>query len=115
MGNVVMKGLRFAYTQESCSEAWKRSHMCCSAQLCVRLADFQESRFQASKRSNMGSDVLEVGRSADIRKFPFQAAKRSEMDCVEIQGVYLLTCGMAYSGLETFRKLKYHLAREWIC
>ena len=110
-----MKGLRFADTQESCFEAWKRSHWGCSALQCGRFADSQESLFRASKRSNIGSSVLEGRRSADIQKFCFQAAKRSEMDCVEIQGVYLLTCGMAYSGLETFRKLKYHLAREWIC
>ena len=55
-----MKGLRFADTQESCFEAWKSSHMGCSALLCGRFADSQESRFQASKRTNMGSALLEV-------------------------------------------------------
>ncbi len=90
MCSEVMKGLRFANTQETCFEAWKRSHKFSSALLCGRFADSQESRFQASKCSNMGSAVLEVGRSAHIHEFFFQAAKRSDMDCVELQGVYLL-------------------------
>ena len=61
-----MKGLRHADTQESCIEAWKRSHMDCAALLRGRFADSQESRFQDSKRSNMGSAVMEIVRSADI-------------------------------------------------
>ena len=85
MCSAFMKELRFAYTQELCLEAWKRSHMGCSALLCGRLADSQESRFQASKRSNMGSAVPEVGRSADFQEFCFDAAKRSDMNCVELQ------------------------------
>ena len=48
-GSTVMKGLRFAVSQES--------------------------RFQASKRSNMGSALLVGGRFADIQEFCFQAAK----------------------------------------
>ncbi len=65
MCSAVMKGLRFANnTQETCFEAWKRSHIGCSAMLCGRFADSQKSRFQASKRSNMGSAVLDGGRSA---------------------------------------------------
>ena len=48
-----MKGLRFADTQESCFEAWKRSHMGSSALLCGRFADSEESRFEAEKRSEM--------------------------------------------------------------
>ena len=83
MGNDVMKGLRFADTQESCFEACKSSHMACSALLCVRFADSQESRFQSSKRLNIGSAVLEGGRSANIHEFCFQASKRADMDCVE--------------------------------
>ena len=47
MGNVVMKGLRFGDTQESCFEAWIRSHIGFSALLCGRFADSQESRFPA--------------------------------------------------------------------
>ncbi len=66
MCSAVMKRLWFPYTQESCFDAWKRSHMGCSSLLCDRFADSQESRFQASKRSNMGSAVLEGGRSPDI-------------------------------------------------
>ncbi len=50
MGSAVMKGLRFA--------------------------DSQESRFQASKRSNMGSAVLVGGRLTEIQEFCFQASKR---------------------------------------
>ena len=46
--------------------------------------------FSGSKISNMGSAVLEGGPSANIHKFCFQAAKRSDMDCVKVQGVYLL-------------------------
>ena len=34
MGFAVMKGLRFADTQESCFEAWKLLHMDCAALLC---------------------------------------------------------------------------------
>ena len=34
MCSAVMKGLRFTDTQESCFEAWKRSHMGYSALLC---------------------------------------------------------------------------------
>ena len=66
MCSAVMKGLRFADTQESCFEAWKRSHIGCSTLLCGRFDDSQESPFQASKRSNMGSAVLQGGRSADF-------------------------------------------------
>ena len=42
----VMSGHRFADVQESCFEAWKRSHMVCAALLCARFADAQESRIQ---------------------------------------------------------------------
>ena len=59
MCTAVMKGLRFAYTEES--------------------------RIQALKRSNMSSAVLEGGRSADILEFCFHAAKRADMYCVEMQ------------------------------
>ena len=45
MGNAVMKGLRFAHTQELCFEAWKRSSIACSALLCDRFTDSQKSRF----------------------------------------------------------------------
>ena len=38
----------------------------------------------------MGSAVFESCRFADIHELFFQAAKRSDMDCVELQGVYLL-------------------------
>ena len=86
-----MKELRFAYTQETCFEAWKRSHMGCYALLCGRLADSQESRFQTSKRTNMVSAVLEGGRPANIHEFCFQAANRSDMDCVQVQVAYLLS------------------------
>ena len=40
----------------------------------LRFADSQEWRFQASERSNMGSDVLVGGRSADIQEFCFKFA-----------------------------------------
>ena len=85
MSSVVIKGLRFGDSQESCFEAWKRSHMDCSAFLCGRFADSQESRFQVSKRSNMGCADLEGDCSARIHEFCFEAAKRSDMDCVELQ------------------------------
>ena len=90
MCSAIIKELRFANSQESCFEAWKRSHMGCSALLCCRFDDSQESRFQASKRSNIGSAVKEVGRSADIHEFCFQGAKRSTMDRVNVQGAKLL-------------------------
>ena len=72
MSSAVMKLLRFADTQESCFEAWNRSHIGCSALLFGRFADFEELRFQASKRSNMGSAVLEVGRSVNITNSVFK-------------------------------------------
>ena len=87
-----MKGLRFTDTRESCFEAWKHSHMGCSALLCGRFDDSQESRFQASKRSNMGSCFLESGRCADIHEFCFQAANRSDMVCVELQRDLFAVC-----------------------
>ncbi len=86
MGNAVMKGLRFADTQELCFEAWKSSHKSCSAQLCGRFADSQESRLKASIRSNMCSAVMEGGLSANIHELGFPAAKRLVMECVEVQG-----------------------------
>ena len=66
MCSAVMKGLWYPYTQESCFDAWKRSHIGCSSFLCGRFADSEESRFQASKSSNIGSAVLESGRCANI-------------------------------------------------
>ena len=87
-----MKELRFANTQESCFETWKRSYMGCSALLCCRFDVSQESCFQASKRSNMGSSVLQGGRSANIHEFCFQAAKRADMDCVEQQRNLFADC-----------------------
>ena len=46
MGSAVMKRLRFTDTQESCFEAWKRSHMGCAALICGPFYDAQESRFR---------------------------------------------------------------------
>ena len=66
MCSEVLKDLQFPNIQEACFEAWKRSHMGCSALLCGRFADSQELRFQASKRSNIGSAVLESGRCVNI-------------------------------------------------
>ena len=66
-----MKGHRFINTQESCSEAWKRSHMGFYALLCGRFDDSQELCFQASKRSDMCS-VLEIGRCPDFHEFCFK-------------------------------------------
>ena len=58
----------------------------------LRFADSQESRFLASNRSNMGSTVLLGGRSANIQEFCFQAAKRSDMVCAELQGGLFADC-----------------------
>ena len=90
MCSVVIKGLRFADTQESCFEPWKRSHMGCSALLCCRFVDSQESRFQASKRPNIDSALLEDELSPDIHEFCVRAPQRSDMDGVELDGVYLM-------------------------
>ena len=87
MGNAVMKGHRFADTQELCFEAWKRSYIVSSAILCGQLAYSQKSRFLALKRSYTGSGVLEGGRSAFINEFCFQATKPSDVDYVEVLGV----------------------------
>ncbi len=56
----VMKALRFADTQVSCFEAWKRSHMGFAALLCRRFADAEESCIHAANRSKMGSAAPEV-------------------------------------------------------
>ncbi len=66
MCTAVMKGLRFAYTEES--------------------------RIQALKRSNMSSADLEGGCSSDIHEFCFQAAKHSHIDCLELQGGLFADC-----------------------
>ena len=87
MGSAVIKGLRFADTQEFCFEAWKHSYIACSAILCGQFAYFQKSRFLALKRSYTCSADLEVGRSAFINEFCFQATKPSDMDYVEVLGV----------------------------
>ncbi len=60
MRSAFIKGPPFGDTKEWFFEAWKRSHMGCSALLCCRFVDFQESRFQDSKRQNIDSAVLEV-------------------------------------------------------
>ncbi len=85
-----MKELRFAYTQESCFEAWKLSHMGCSCLLCGRFVDSEESGFRPSKRSNMGSAVLEGGRSADIQEFSFMLQNVQICNVSNCNGVYLL-------------------------
>ena len=46
MGTAVMKRLRFADTQESCFEDWKRSHMGCAALIFGRFDDAQELRIR---------------------------------------------------------------------
>ena len=85
-----MKGLRFADTQETCFEAWIRSHMGCSAFLCVRFVDSQESRIQVAKRSDMGIAVMKGLRFADFQEWYFQAAKRSNKSSTILQDVDLL-------------------------
>ena len=90
MGNAIMKGLRFADTQELCFEAWKRSYNACSAILCGQFSYSQKSRFLSLKRSLTGSAVLEDGRPANIHEFCFPPAKLSDMDCVQVQVAYLL-------------------------
>ena len=92
MCSTVMKGLRFADTQESSFEAWKRSQMGCSAMFCDRFDDIEDSDFQASKLSNMCSAALLGGLYADIHEFCFQAAKRSDLVCVEQQWGLFADC-----------------------
>ena len=60
MCSEVMKGLRFADTQESCFETWERSHMCSFALLCGRFVDAQESRFQSANRSDNVNAVIKI-------------------------------------------------------
>ena len=55
-----------------------------------RFAESQGSRLQVSKRSNMYSAGLEGGRSAHIHELCFHATERLDIDCIELQGVYLL-------------------------
>ena len=90
MSSDVSQVCRFADAQETRIQAANRSNVSCAVMKGLRFAESQESRFQASKRSDMCSALLLVGRFADIQEFCFQAAKRSVMDCVELQGVYLV-------------------------
>ena len=85
MCSAVIKGLRFADTQEMCFEAWKSSYNACSALLCGQFAYSQKSRFLALKRSYTGSALLEGGRSADIHEFCFHDASRADMYGVEME------------------------------
>ncbi len=80
---------RFADTQESCFEVWKRSHMGCTALLFGRFADSQESRFQVLKRSNMISAILKGGRSVDIHEFCFKLQNFQLWSVSNCMGVYL--------------------------
>ena len=48
LGIVVMKGLRFAVTQETCFEDWKCLHMGFAALLCGQFDDAQESLIQVA-------------------------------------------------------------------
>ena len=93
-----MKDLRFANTQESCFEAWKRSYMGCSALICGRFDNSQESRFQASKRSNMGSAVLQGGRSADFPNYVSKLQILQIWTLSKCNWVYLLRVRMAFLG-----------------
>ncbi len=90
MPSAVIKGPPFGDTKEWFFEAWKLSHMGCSALLCCRFVDSQESRFQASKRPNIDSALLEDELSPDIHEFCVRAPQRSDMDGVELDGVYLM-------------------------
>ena len=85
-----MKELWFPYTQESCFDAWKRSHMGCSSLLCGRFADSQESRFQALKRSNLGSAVLQGGRLLIFINSVFMLQIVLICNVSKCYGVYLL-------------------------
>ncbi len=84
--STVIKGPRFGGPHKQCFEAWKCSHIDCSALLFGGFANSQESRFQDSKRSNMCCAALGSDCSADIYDFCFQDAKRSDMDCFELNG-----------------------------
>ena len=92
----VMKGLRFADTQESCFESWKRSYMGFAALLCGLFADAQELSIQAANRSKMGSVVLKF---ADAQKSLIQVAKRSNVGCTVMKGLrFAEYSGIAFSG-----------------
>ena len=95
-----MKELRFANTQQTCFEAWKRSYMSCFALLCGRFDDAQESRFQATKLSNMGSAVLLGGRSADFPNYVFKLKNVQIWIVSKCKRVYLLN---GIFSFETFR------------
>ena len=93
-----MKGLRFANTQESCFETWKRSYMGCSTLLCCRFDVSQESCFHASKRSNMGSAVLHGVRSADFPNYVFKLQNVQIWTASKCKGDYLLVVRTEFSG-----------------
>ena len=114
MGSAVIKGIRFADSQELCFEAWKRSYNACSAHLCGQFSDSQKSRFQASKRTNMGSAHL-VGGRFDFRNSFFKLQNVQIWTVPNCKWSICCLTGMAFSGCETFRYEQYHPARESIC
>ena len=112
MCSAVMKGLRFANTQHSCFEAWKRSYMGCFALLCGRFDDSQESRFQATKRSNMGSAVLQGGRSTDFPNYVFKLQNVQIWTVSKGKRVYLMIVRMAFAGSKRSDKSSTFLKRD---
>ena len=82
MSSAVMKGLRFADTQESCFEAWKSSH---SVVLSCYVVDLLIPSNRVFRLRKVQILVVEGGRSVYIHEFCFQAAKLSDMECVELQ------------------------------
>ena len=90
MSNAVLKGLRFADTQESCFEAWKSSHLACSAHLCGRFVDSQKSHFQTLGRPYLGRGDPEGGRSADFPNYVFKLQNVLIWTVSKCKWVYLL-------------------------
>ena len=82
----VMKGLGFFDTQESYFDSRKRSHWCCAALLCGRIADAREWLIQAANRSEMCSAVLKY---SDAQESLIKVAKRSNVGSSVMKGLRL--------------------------
>ena len=98
MGIVVMKGLRFVGTQETCFETWNSSHVGCAALLCGRFACVQELRFKTENRSDMGCDELQGCLFPHCLEWHFQAAKHSDKSSSIIQEGVLLMLRNSFTG-----------------
>ncbi len=92
MCSAVLKGLRYAYTQESFLMLGNVHIWVVPPCNVVELLILKNRFFRLRNVQIWVSSVLEVGRSADFHEFCFHAAKRSDMYCDEMQGCLFADC-----------------------